>query len=283
MAWVWLALLNGVLKGARDIVKKKAMQKSGMLDVLLTYTVLSLLLALPSSGDALQVAPAELGGTAVKSFVIFIGWMCGFYALERMPVSLFGILDLSQMLFTTTLSMIFLGERMTPVQLAGFVLVTGGLLMLKGRGKGASGQKEPVAALVLAAALICSLFNAVSGTLDKVLMRSMTSTQLQFWYLFFLSAWYTLYMLVRKIRFDWRGALKNHWIWILSILFVIADRALFTANGMADSRVTIMTLLKQSSCVVAIIGGRLVFHEKNIGYKLVCAAVVIAGIFIAVL
>ena len=42
-----------------------------------------------------------------------------------------------------------------------------------------------------------------------------------------------------------------------------------------------MTLVKQSSCVVAIIGGRLVFGEKNIGYKLICAGVVIAGIVLA--
>lgn len=282
MAWVWLVLLYGIFKGIRDITKKKAMQKSGMLDVLFLYTLLSFLLILPASGDAFSVAPVELGLTAVKSFVIFIGWMCGFYALEKMPVSLFGILDLSQMLFTTLLGVLCLGERMTPVQTLGLCLVTGGLLMLRGRKKDRQ-HTEPVALLVLMMSLACSLFNAVSGTMDKVLMRSMTSSQLQFWYLFFLTCWYALYMVVRRIPFDWKNSIKNHWIWIMSILFVLSDRALFVANGMEGSRVTIMTLLKQVSSVVAIIGGRLVFKEKNIGYKLFCAGVVIAGIVIAVL
>ena len=96
-------------------------------------------------------------------------------------------------------------------------------------------------------------------------------------------AFYALYLMARKIRLDWKNILKNGWIWLMAILFVIGDRALFMANGMADSRVTVMTLIKQSSCIMAILGGWLIFKERNIGYKLICAGVVIAGILLAVL
>lgn len=281
MAWVWLVLLYGALKGVRDVAKKKAVQKSGALDVLLLYTLLSFLLVLPDAKNAMGLTAPQLGLTAIKSFVIFVGWLCGFYALERMPVSLYGVLDLSQMLFTTLLGVICLGERMLPAQIAGLVLVTGGLLMLRGRG--GLQKSEPVPIKVIGMAMVCYLFNAISGTMDKVLMRDMTSSQLQFWYMLFLCMWYAVYMLVRRIPFHWKNALKNHWIWIMAILFVIGDRALFMANGMEGSRVTVMTLLKQIGCVVTIIGGRIVFKEKNIGYKLLCAGVVIAGIVIAVL
>jgi len=281
LAWVWLVLLYGALKGVRDVAKKKAVQISGALDVLLLYTLLSFLLVLPDAKNAMGLTAPQLGLTAIKSFVIFVGWLCGFYALERMPVSLYGVLDLSQMIFTTLLGVICLGERMLPMQIAGLVLVTGGLLMLRGRG--GLQKSEPVPLKVIGMAMVCYLFNAISGTMDKVLMRDMTSSQLQFWYMLFLCLWYAVYMLVRRIPFHWKGALKNHWIWIMAILFVIGDRALFLANGMEGSRVTVMTLLKQIGCVVTIIGGRLVFKEKNIGYKLLCAGVVIAGIVIAVL
>jgi len=284
MAWVWLVLLYGVLKGVRDIAKKKALQKNTALDVLFLYSAVSFVLAAPGAGEAMDVSAAELGLTAVKTFVIFIGWMCGMYAMEKMPVSLYGILDLSQMVFSMLLGVICLGESMGVMQIVGMVLVMAGLLMLRLKRGGTAGLKaEPVAGTVIGMAMICYLFNAVSGTLDKVLMRSMTSSQLQFWYMLFLCAFYGLYMLVRRIRFDWRGALKNYWIWIMAALLVAGDKALFIANGMDGSRVTVMTLIKQSACVVTILGGRLVFKEKNIAYKLLCAAVVIAGIVIAVL
>ena len=283
MAWAWLVLLYGVLKGARDVAKKKAMEKSSVLGVLFFYTFLSFLMVLPEARGAMGVPAPLMGATMIKSFVIFVGWICGFKALEKMPVSLYGILDLSQMLFTMLLGVIFLGERMMLLQGAGLILVLGGLLMLRVGRNGGAMQNEGVEMKWVGMALICCLLNGVSGTMDKVLMRNMTSVQLQFWYMFFLSGFYGLYLLIRKIRIDWKNVLKNGWIWLMAILFVIGDRALFMANGMPDSRVTVMTLIKQSSCVMAIIGGRLVFKEKNIGYKLICAGVVIAGILLAVL
>ena len=80
-----------------------------------------------------------------------------------------------------------------------------------------------------------------------------------------------------------KSTLKNKWIWLLAVLFVLADKALFVANGMEASKVTIMTLIKQSGCIVTILGGKFVFKEKNVGYKLFCAAIIIAGIVIAVI
>ena len=65
-------------------------------------------------------------------------------------------------------------------------------------------------------------------------------------------------------------------------MFVIGDKALFIANGMADSRITIMTLIKQSGCIVTIIGGKFIFKEKNTAYRFFCAAVIICGIVLGV-
>ncbi|MBO4297366.1 MAG: EamA family transporter, partial [Clostridia bacterium] len=158
------------------------------------------------------------------------------------------------------------------------------LLMLRLRKNvPATRRDEPVAPKFIAMALACSLLNSVSATLDKVLMRTMSSSQLQFWSMFFLAALYTLFLAVRREKVDWKGSLKNGWIWLLSLLIIASDRMLFIANGMAASRLTVMTLLKQIGVVVTIVGGRLFFHEKDTLYKLLCAAVVVAGIVVAVL
>ncbi len=136
--------------------------------------------------------------------------------------------------------------------------------------------------VVLMAFASC-LFNAVSGLLDKVLMKDINSSQLQFWYLLFLVCFYLLFILAARVKIAFFQVLKNYWVWILSLLIVVADRVLFLANGMDGSRVTVMTLLKQVGCVVTILAGRFLFHEKNTGYKLFCAAVIIAGIVIGVM
>ena len=76
---------------------------------------------------------------------------------------------------------------------------------------------------------------------------------------------------------------KNVYVWALAVMFVIADKALFIANGMADSRVTVMTLIKQSGCLVTIVGGKFIFKEKNTAYRFFCAAIIIFGIVLGVI
>ena len=383
MAWVLLVLLYGSLKGAREIFKKKAMVKSTVIEVLVMYTAISfVIVAATTAGEIVfgdigvraylfGLTAAQYAAIAVKSFVIFVAWICGFRALRKMPVSVYGILDMARVVFSALLGILILGERPSLFQTAGIVLVCLGLFLLrfvkedapdasasanragdtaragseagdegkegkelavsavggdcdkdvtaasaagmkgaseaasaavaeKGAIGSAAGAVDVKAAAAASAAvegtgrhkpgfyvflaMVSCFLNAVSGNMDKILMKNdrMQSGQLQLWYMFFLVAFYVLYVLVRRIRLNVRGMLKNPWIWGLSILFVIADRALFIANGYADSRVIVMTVLKQSCTIITILGGWFVFREKKIGRKLLCAAVVITGIVLSV-
>jgi drug/metabolite transporter (DMT)-like permease len=335
MVWIACVLLYGVLKGAREIFKKKAMAKSTVIEVLVLYTVLSLVCVIVTTGVEIAVGDTgargylfglragQYGAIAVKSFVIFVAWICGFRALRKMPVSVYAILDMARVVFSALLGILVLRERPSLTQGAGIVLVCLGLFLLRFVKEPAeepakkpaepettgtkNSEPDPAAAknaesetaapedatvtaprrrtgFYVFLAMVSCFLNAVSGNMDKVLMRGgdLSSGQLQLWYMVFLVAFYVIYVLVRKIRLNVRGMLKNPWIWGLSILFVIADRALFIANGYADSRVIVMTVLKQSCSIVTILGGWLVFREKKIGQKLLCAAVVIAGIVLSV-
>ena len=324
MVWIACVLLYGVLKGAREILKKKAMTKSTVIEVLVAYTTLSFLIVIATSAWEIctgtylfGLRPGYYAAIAVKSFVIFVAWICGFRALRKMPVSVYGILDMARVVFSALLGILILGERPSLMQAGGIVLVCLGLFLLRfvkeddskkaaeyepadGDGSSdmraddvgvkASAEQKPEApakhkpGFYVALAMVSCFLNAVSGNMDKILMKDdrMSSGQLQLWYMFFLVAFYVIYTLARRIHLNFRGMLKNPWIWGLSILFVIADRALFIANGYAESRVIVMTVLKQACTIVTILGGWLVFREKKILRKLLCAAVVIAGIVLSV-
>ena len=222
--------------------------------------------------------------------------MFSFKAIKKMPISLYGVLDLSRVLFATLLGVVLFAtllgvvvmqEILGPYQVIGLVLVSAGLLLLKYHPRNRQGLAVPEGAAVEARYVVMAfascMLNAVSGLLDKILMRDINSSQLQFWYLLFLTLFYLLFILLGRVPVNWGSAVRNQWVWLLSLLIVIADRALFVANGMEGSRITVMTLLKQAGCVVTILAGRFLFHEKNTTHKLICAAVIIAGIVAAVL
>ncbi len=284
MMWILLVLVYGLLKGTREIAKKKALQKNTVIEVLVFYTLLSFLMVVPDCGNAMGIHPVMLIPIAFKSFIIFVAWICSFKAIKMLPISFVGIVDMSRVLFATLLGYIVLHEEVTPGKVCGLVLVCLGLLMLKGRKKQADPDKEEkIQPFYLAILIVSCILNSVSGLMDKILMKELNSSQLQFWYMLFLVAFYGIYVIATKTKIDCKGLLKNGWVWALSIMFVVADRCLFIANGMPESKVTIMTLIKQSGCVVTILGGKFIFHEKNITYKMICAAVVVTGIVVAVL
>lgn len=282
--WMALVLFYGLAKGFREVIKKKSLEKNTIIEVLFFYTLISFLMVTPDVENAWGITWEQCGFTALKSLIIFMAWLFSFKAIQQLPISYYGILDLSRVLFATLLGVLILGEVMSYYQIAGLAMVMLGLLLLRFRGNShRETDQERVEGKYVVMAFASSILNAVSGFMDKILMREMNSSQLQFWYMLFLVLFYTIYILVTRTRIRFGKLIRNYWIYALSLLFVLADRALFIANGMESSRITVMTLIKQSGCIVTILAGRVLYKEKNIAYKSFCAAVIIAGIVIAVI
>lgn len=304
--WMFLTLCYGLIKGAREIFKKKALSKNSVTEVLLVYTFISLLIATPQLPNAMGLDPRQYFWIAVKAFVIFVAWIAGFKAIKQLPVSLVGVLDLSRVLFASLLGVFVLGETITLNKGIGLLLVSAGLLFLKFnpfKKKVISDEvqapaedkteEKPVVensgslsvqntSFFIFLAFLSCILNAVSGLLDKILMKEMNSSQLQFWYTLFMVIYYAVYALVTRAKIS-RSIWKNIWVYLLAAGLIAMDKVLFIANGQPESQVTVMTLIKQSSVIVAILAGKFIFKEKNILHKLICAAIVIAGIIIGIM
>jgi len=280
MSWIILTLVYGLLKGAREIVKKESLKKSSVVEVLFFYTLFGFIICIPASGDFALIDYRYLPLVFLKSFVIFIAWILSFKAIKSLPISLYGILDLSRVLFATLLGVIVMGETMDIKHAIGLLVVIIGLLGLKKR---KSDEKENVKPLIVVLALISCMFNAVSGLLDKVLTQYITASQLQFYYMLFLTTLYLIYLIADKNEVNIKSSVKNYWIIILAILFIIADKSLFIANANPASKITVMTLIKQSGCIVTILAGKFIYKEKNMLHKFICAAIIITGIVIAII
>lgn len=278
--WIVFILIYSLLKGSREGMKKAALKKSSSNEILFFYTLVGLVLTIPFSRAAFSLEPIYIFYSFIKAAVVCTAWIFAFAALKNMSVSLYGIMDLSRMIFSTMLGVFVLGESFTVPKAVGVSLVITGLMLVNLK-KDAStkGMTLPV----LIAALLNCFLNAVSGTMDKVLMQHMQSSQLQFWFMFFMTLIYGAVLLIRKEKISVKCLKYNYWIPLMSISLIVGDKLLFEANANPASEVTLMTVIKQSSVIVTVLTGWLVFKEKHILYKIMCAGIVLAGIFIAVL
>ncbi len=280
LTWVYLVMLYSIIKGIREVLKKKSLQINTLAEVLFFHTLLGFILVIPTcTQEVLNITLGQFFMIFVKSSVVFMAWILSFTSIKHTPISIVGIIDMSSIVFSTLLALIFLGEEMTVTNTIGFFLVVLGVFLVNfKRGK----KSEQVKPFYIFLMLTSCLFNSTSGLIDKIAMKQMTSAQVQFWFMLFLSVFYLLFLLANQGKnVNFKAVVKNKYIWILSIIFIIGDRALFIANANPESQVTIMTLIKQSSVFVVVLLGKFIFKEKNIAYKSLCASIVILGVFIS--
>lgn len=279
--WIILALAYGVLKGTRECMKKFALKKSSLMETLFFYMLIGFIFTLPDVKSAVTLDPFYIFWIFVKSVFVCTGFILSFMAIKRMPVSLYSVVILSQMVFTTIFGVAFLKEPFGITNLVGLSLVILGLILVNLKKDGGKGEKFKFLPLILA--VLYTFFNAISATMDKVLMQNMTSGQLQFWFMFFSVVLYGLIVIVKREKISIKTIKTNYWIPIMGVLLMIGDRLLFEANGHPNSKVTVITLLIQCSVIISILIGRVVFKEKNILYKIFCSCIIISGIAVALL
>ena len=280
--WIIFILLYGILKGAREPIKKGVLRDVGVLTALFVYTFVGFLMSAPTAEGVFSVTPFAFLLVVIKSLVIFVAWILAFLAIKKVPVSVYGICDMSRVIFSTLLGVVFLGESLTLKGIISLILVVLGLYFANTK---KAAQKENYKMKYIWIILIECFLNAVSGTMDKYIMSTgeITSSALQFWFMLLLSVFYLGYILIKREKLELKKAFTNPWLYVLSFSLVLGDRMLFIANADPESQVTVMTLIKQSSAIVTIILGRLIYKEKNILKKLICAGIILAGITLAVI
>ena len=273
-------MVFGICKGVREGIKKKALEKNSLFEVLFLYTLIGFILVLPTARNVFDIPHRFYFYIFIKSLLVFTAWICSFNSIKHMPVSLYGVMDMARVVFATILGIAIMGEHASAGQMTGLVMVVAGLILVNVHKKGEASETDK--RFVFLTLLSC-LLTATSGVMDKWLTKTVTSSQLQFWYMLFMTLMYGIYIIISRTPISIKTVKTNYWIPILSIIFVIGDRALFIANENPDSRIVIMTLVKQSSVLAAIAAGRIMFGEKGTLKRTLCALLIIAGIMVATL
>ena len=279
--WIIFTLIYGILKGAREPIKKSILRGVGVLPALFAYTFIGFLMSVPFARGIFSFPPRLFFFIALKAGVLVFAWLLSFKGIRKIPVSVYGICDMSRVIFSTLLGVAFLGESLTAKGIVSLALVAVGLYFANQK-KAAANEGYQIR-YVWYILLSCFL-NGISGILDKYIMATgeITSSALQFWFMLFLSMFYLIYMLATREKLELKKSFSNPLVYLLSFLLIFGDRLIFVANADSGSQVTIMTILKQSSAVVTIVLGKLIYKEKNIAKKLACALVIILGIVLSV-
>lgn len=294
--WVVYALVSASLLGLYDVFKKKSLQGNAVIPVLLINTVICTLFFMPSIVGSLtgMLSPDSSlyipdGGwrehklVVIKAFIVLSSWICGYFAIKKLPLTIVGPVNATRPVMTLVGAMLIFGERLNLLQWAGVCMAIFSFWMLSRSGKkeGIDFKSNVWVLLLVAAAVL----GACSGLYDKYLMASSGAGLDRL----FVQGWYNLYQAVimgiimllvwlpeRKRALD-RAVPETRpdyvpfvWKWtipFISLALTAADLAYLYALTMPGAMISVVSMIRRSSVLVSFVFGAVVFHEKNLRSK----------------
>jgi drug/metabolite transporter (DMT)-like permease len=296
MNWIFAALLSAVFLGGYDLCTKHAVRHNAVLPVLFlanlcSATVWLSLLALqraqPGWLPPVLLVP-HLGAVqhaqiAAKSLIVSCAWICTYFAVKHLPVSLAAPIRATSPMWTLAGAMLVLAERPTSIQIAGIVVTIASLVLLSAAGKkGIHFHRNQWVWWLFAGTLL----NSCSALYDKFLLGKVgfAPSTVQCWFVIYL----TLLFLPLAVGWKWRWWQRNEFEWrwsvlLLSLTLLAADFVYFSALRNPAALISVVSTLRGGSTVVAFAGGLFLFREEGNRTKYLAVAGIVGGIVLTVL
>jgi bacterial/archaeal transporter family protein len=277
--WFWLTLISGIVFGFYDIYKKKAMEKSALLNVLFLHSFFCFVIVAFTFPNAFTVSYQSLGLILLKSLFIFFSWILGFLALRNMAISIFTPLATLTPVFSIILGFLVLQERMSWLQWIGILIILAAFYFIgKADAKDTKASFKNKDFLYVVASCFLAALNALT---DKITLKTTTPGQMQFWFYLFLSFCYLGAFFYQRSKNRDCYITKFNWeiLWI-SLFLVVSDWLYFTALKDPHGQISIILPLRRVSVLVSTIYGGIIFKEKNLKVKFAYLCLVIIGIVI---
>lgn len=297
MPWIAASLISAFFLGCYDLCTKHAVRDNAVLPVLFFANLCSAcvwlsLMALHSFVPdvlpaALAVAPLTVSQhflLAAKSFLVGCSWICGYFAVKHLPVSLASPIRATGPVWTLFGALLVLGERPSWLEMAGIVVTLASFIALSfaGAREGIHFHRNKWIGWLFAGTLL----GAASGLYDKFLLgrSGFAASTVQAWFSIYLALLFLPLAVGWKRR--WWPRHEFHWRWsILGVSFalLIADYVYFNALRDPEALISLVSSLRRGSTLVAFAGGLLFFGELNGRQKLPAVLGVLFGIALTLL
>lgn len=292
--WMYLGLLAALFLGLHNLCKKHAVKDNEVFPVLLGTIVAGFLLLLPfyigsifypeqtiKLGFYITEIPWKTHGFIfIKSMIMASSWILAYQALKHLPITIVTPIRSAGPFFTFIGAIVLYNEQPTGWQWIGFFLIIFSVLLYSkiGKREGINFKNNKWIFAIIGATFL----GASSGLYDKFLIQGLklNPQTLQFWF-----CWYTILILlvILSITFFPKEEKRKAFIWrwsipAVGILLQTADYFYFKALQDEDALIMLLSAIKRSQILIAVVLGGILFKEKNKRKKLIPLLGIMLGV-----
>jgi len=292
--WVYFVILSAVFLGVYDICKKVSLKKNAVLVVMFLSSSVSLLMLSPIIADSF-FSFGWFDGTVffapktslrnqlfiiLKAFIVQASWLCNFYAMKHLPISIVGPVRSSAPAWTLLGAVLILGERLSLNQWIGAVIILSCLILYANYGKKEGIEikhNKKVFLLILG-----TLIGSASALYDKIILKTLQidRMEIQAWFSFYQFLLAFVMMIIfwypnreKTDKFEFRFS-----ILLIGFFLTVADFLYFYGLQMEGALIGIVSLIRRSNVIISFTAGAILFKEKNIKQK----AFILLGILVGI-
>jgi transporter family protein len=294
--WMYLGLLAALFLGLHNLCKKHAVQENEVFPVLLGAITSGFLLFVPlflgsiyfpeytkEIGFYIDTIPWKTHGFIfIKSMIMAASWILAYQALKHLPLTIVVPIRSAGPFFTFIGAILIYHESPNISQWIGFFFIIFSVLLYSriGRKEGINFKKNKWIYAIIGATFL----GASSGLYDKFLIQNLALNPqtLLFWFCL-----YTIFILLVILSITWfpNAEKRKHFKWrwsipAVGILLQTADYFYYKALQDPDALIMLLSAIKRSQIIIAVVIGGLIFKEKYKRKKLIPLVGIMIGVFL---
>ena len=292
--WMYLGLLSALFLGLHNLCKKHAVSNNEVYPVILGTTLSGFLFLVPlfvlskfspettkEIGFFIpELSWSQHGFILIKSMLMTGSWVLAYQALKHLPITIVTPIRSAGPFFTFLGAIFIYHEQPNNWQWIGFFLIILSMFLYSqvGKKEGINFKTNKWIFAIIGATFLGSS----SGLYDKFLIQyqHLAPQTLQFWFCF-----YVVLLLSVILCFLWfpfpekRANFKFRWSIVgVGVLLQSADYFYFKALQDSEALIMLLSAIKRSQILIAVLLGGILFKEKNKRKKIIPLMGVMIGV-----
>lgn len=290
MDWISFALLAAVFLGSNMIVSKKVLTGEHALEFLAASSLAGLVFILPAMFffRPSVLPPVVTGIILLKAITAFFFFYFGARALRHMELSSYAPLTNLSPILLILLGYLFLGEKLTSIQILGVLTTVFGAYILE-LNDGLKSLKTPFLEIKKNKYIHYVLFSLLAGSFSIVLDRYILKTVPLVDFYFYQRIMIDILIIVSLfLFFDGSSGVKKVFndyrflIFISVVLYLLGDLFYFKAISFPTAYIALIIPVKRLSSLFATFFGGEIFHEDHLLRKTLACVIMVVGVFMII-